>query len=96
MTTRLLLHLATLLLALCVSGCGASPQRDEYLTADETPAAVTAAAEKVFPGMAFEQIWKYEENGEIRYELRGKTADRQVHEVTVSADGKVLWPVQPE
>lgn len=85
-----------LLLVTFTIGCNESRPQDEFLTPDKTPAAVTAAAQKLYPGMVFEQIWKYDENGETRYELRGRTADRQAREVTVSESGKVLWPVQPE
>lgn len=77
-----------------VIGCGKAPPQDEFLTADKTPPTVTESATKAYPGLVVEQIWKYEENGETRYEIRGKTPDHQVREVTVSEAGQVLWPVQ--
>lgn len=84
--------MVVLVCALATAGCG-QKVKDEMITAEQTPSAVTAAAESVFPGLVCDQVWKFEQDGETVYELRGKTPDGKAHEATVSASGKVLWPV---
>lgn len=78
-----------------VTGCSSPPQ-DQFVPPEQTPGVVTEAAQRIFPGFVLEQSWKSEEKSGTLYELRGKTPDGQSHEVTVNAEGKVLWPVQKE
>ena len=82
-----------ILWALTVIGC-AEKVRDEFVPPDQVPLVATSAAESVYPGFRSEQVWKFEQDGETVYEFRGKTPDGKSHEATVSAAGKVLWPVK--
>jgi len=84
--------LATSLLALLVIGCNkaAFDNKNEPIAIDQIPASVMEVAQKELPGVKFEMAWKFQENGEDAYEIKGKTAAGKICEVEVSASGKVL------
>lgn len=82
-----------IIVAVGLFGCTAKP-KDEMVAADEVPPVATKAAEQLYPGFKATQVWKIDHEGETAYEFRGKSADGKAHETTISASGKVLWPVQ--
>lgn len=83
-----------ILLPLIVVGCAEKKLKDEFVAVDQVPPAATEAAAKVFPGFESDQVWKVDHDGETVYEFRGKARDGKSHETTVSATGKVLWPIK--
>jgi hypothetical protein len=85
---------ARIVLLLAALGCAEQKAKDEFVAVDQVPTAATDAAAKVFPGFKPEQVWKIEHEGETAYEFRGKTPDGKSHETTISAAGKVLWPIK--
>lgn len=84
--------LATSLLVLCFIGCNkaAFDNKTEPIALDQIPASVMEVAHKELPGVKFELAWKFQEQGEDAYEIKGKTAAGKICEVEVSASGKVL------
>lgn len=82
-----------LVLSLMLLGCTSKP-KDEMVSTDQVPPAAVQAAEQLYPGFKATQVWKVEQEGETVYEFRGKAGDGKSHETTISASGKVLWPVQ--
>jgi hypothetical protein len=80
------------LLILCAGGCSkaAFDNKTEPIALDQIPASVMAVAQKELPGVKFELAWKFQEQGEDAYEIKGKTAAGKICEVEVSASGKVL------
>lgn len=84
--------LATSLLLLCFFGCNkaAFDNKTESIALDQIPASVMEVAQRELPGVKFELAWKFQEQGEDAYEIKGKTAAGKICEVEVSASGKVL------
>jgi uncharacterized membrane protein YkoI len=64
--------------------------KTEPIALDQIPASIMEVAQKELPGVKFEYAWKFQEQGEDVYEIKGKTAAGKICEVEVSASGKVL------
>ncbi len=78
--------------AFLLSGCGKSPAADMTgpISLDQVPASVMEVARRELPGVKFEFVLKFHQDGEDAYEIKGKTPAGKICEVEVSASGKVL------
>lgn len=76
------------------AGCGTpapvAPAPDG-IALEAIPAAVMALAREKLPGVDFERAWvEKEDDGELAYEIRGRTEEGRTREIKISASGRVI------
>jgi hypothetical protein len=77
-----------LLLASCESE--EAGERKTPVPLDQVPEAVMKAAKAKLPGYTFDRSYKIQVDGRDAFEVRGKNAQGEIHEVEVAPDGTIL------
>jgi hypothetical protein len=71
--------------------CGCSKQsKNETLTIEKVPEKLMAVARETLPDTNWVNAYKFEKDGEVIYEIRGKNEKGKIVEVEVNEEGKVV------
>jgi hypothetical protein len=73
-----------------LAGCGYARENDTPIALEKVPSSLVKVAWERLPGDDFQTAYKETKNGKEVYELRGKTQDRKIRDVEITADGEVL------
>ncbi len=73
-----------------VLGCDKAIENPEVISIDKVPKNVMDVAKQTWPDVEFEKAWTGKFDGEVAYEIRGRTENGKTREVRVSASGTVL------
>ena len=77
-------------LLLIVSGCSKPSKKNETVAIDKVPEKLMTVARETLPDTNWVNAYKFEKDGEVVYEIRGKNANGKVVEVEVNEEGKVV------
>ena len=77
-------------LLLAVAGCSKAAKTTETLSIDKVPENLMAVAKETLPETNWVNAYKFEKNGEVVYEIRGKNEKGKIVEVEVNEAGKVV------
>jgi uncharacterized membrane protein YkoI len=64
--------------------------KSEPIALDSIPKNVMEIAQRELPDVTFQRATKFNKDGEVAYEIKGKSKQGKTQEVEVSASGKVL------
>lgn len=72
-----------------IAGCKEAFEKTNMVPIENVPESVMKVAKEKLPGVKFDTAWTETEGKEVRYEVRGKSADGKTRDIKVTADGVV-------